>query len=335
MLIFVVLALVLHVVLANLAIGLSVTIPILKRRGELELSKKLMKFYASTYGLAGVFGTAFTVFLLSFYPSFIGFVGNVAFYPFAVSILLIVLHFLSIVLYWYGWDRFDPDTHFYVGITMAVTALLIPLGFRAVFGFINVPLGLELHPKPHLDFLKALSNPTFLALYPKSILASLTLTFTLLSSLRREFAKLAVVTLTLTCLAGIIYAETLTAIPYKFENAVSSPIFYAKMAVIALQFLALATIIKTGRGSIMATVCAFLGVALGETLNAVSQYPYAIADVSVLPKEMLGIVNLSAQNPLTSGLEAFTWAFLIPLLIASSILIYLISEPFRSSRTRS
>ncbi len=335
MLTFVLIALILHIVLVNLAIGLSVTIPILKRRGEGELSKSLMRFYASTYGLAGVFGTAFTVFLLAFYPSLIGFVGNIAFVPFAISILLIVLHFLSIVLYWYGWDKFTPETHFYVGMTMAVTAVLIPLGFRAVFGFLNTPLGLELQPKPHLDVLKALTNPTFLALYPKSILASLTLTFTVLSNLRREFAKLAMVTLALTCVAGIVYAETLTAIPYKFENAVGSPLFYAKMVVVALQFLALATFVRTGRGSILATVCAFMGVALGELLNAVSQYPYAIADVSALPKEMLGIVNLSAQNPLTSGLEAFTWAFLIPLLIASSILIYLISEPFRSSRTKS
>lgn len=62
--------------MVNLGIAFSTVIPILKRKGEkenneicLRTSKQLMNFYAATYGLAGVFGTAFTVFLLSFYQA--------------------------------------------------------------------------------------------------------------------------------------------------------------------------------------------------------------------------------------------------------------------------
>ena len=77
----------LHIVMVNLGIAFSTVIPILKRKGEkenneiyLRTSKQLMNFYAATYGLAGVFGTAFTVFLLSFYPSFIGLAGHLTFH---------------------------------------------------------------------------------------------------------------------------------------------------------------------------------------------------------------------------------------------------------------
>jgi len=339
----------LHVVLANLGIGLSTVIPPMKRKAEregderlLRKARRLMRFYASTYGLAGVFGTAFTVFLLSFYPDFIGLAGNIAFTPFALSVLLIALHFLCIVLYWYGWDRFDSGTHFAIGVLMAVSAVLIPLGFRAIFGFLNAPLGLELQPKLHLDTLKALANPTFLALYPKSVLAAFTLTFIILAYDDRTFAKLALVTLTLTAVLGIAYAITLRDLAfYKFQNAISSPIFFAKMFFVAGQFVALGVYLIRNDRTAIVTAGAFslTTVFLGEILNALSQYPYLIANTSMLPEgvraALMPIIDLSRPNPLTSGLTPITLAFLIPLLMASALLIHLVtSEPSPSSRTR-
>ncbi len=331
-----------HVALANLGIGLSTAIPLLKRRAEVEGGevlgkvKRLMRFYASTYGLAGVMGTAFTVFLLSFYPDFIGFAGKIAFVPFALSILLIALHFLCIVLYWYGWDRFDSSTHFAIGIVMAISAILIPLGFRAIFGFLNVPMGLEFQPKLHLDTLKALTNPTFLALYPKSILASFAVTLSLLAwafwdfKISEDFAKLSLVFLTATCFFGVVYAETLGVLaPSKFENAVHSPMLYAKLIFVAVQFVALTLFLRGWRNAVIpATACGFAGVFLGESLNALSQYPNLIANPSILPSSVrpsiAPILNLAKPNPLTQipGLYTITLAFLIPLLLASLVLIY-------------
>jgi len=339
----------LHVVLANLGIGLSTVIPLMKRKAEkdgnealLAKAKRLMRFYASTYGLAGVLGTAFTVFLLSFYPDFIGLAGNIAFTPFALSVLLIALHFLCIVLYWYGWDKFDANVHFAIGVTMAISAVLIPLGFRAIFGFLNVPIGLEIHPKLHLDTLKALSNPTFLALYPKSILASYALTFIILAYDDRRFAKLGLIALTATAILGIVYAETLRELAaYKFNNAISSPIFFAKMAFVSAQFIALIAYLKWNSRSCILAAGAFAltGVFMGEILNAFSQYPYLIVNTSILPENvrvaLAPIINLAHPNPLTNGLTAITLAFLIPLLLASALLIRLVtSEPSPSSRTR-
>ena len=267
--------------------------------------------------------------------------GNIAFTPFALSVLLIALHFLCILLYWYGWDKFEASTHFAIGMTMAISAILIPLGFRAIFGFLNVPIGLEFHPL-HIDTLKALTNPTFLALYPKSVLASFTLTFIILAYDDRRFAKLGLITLAATAVLGIIYAETLRVFAsYKFENAISSSLFFVKIAFVIAQFIALIAFLCNDSKSWIVSAGAFAltDVFLGEILNALSQYPYLIVNTSVLPENvrtaLAPIIDLAHPNPLTSGLTAITLAFLIPLLMASALLIRLVtSEPYPSSRTR-
>ncbi|WP_457548622.1 cytochrome ubiquinol oxidase subunit I [Archaeoglobus sp.] len=361
---FLALAFGLHVVMVNLGIGLSAIIPFTKRRAELNgdaemlrTAKNLMKFYASTYGLAGVFGTAFTVFLLSFYPAFLGLAGHITFVPFGLSICLIALHFLALTLYWYGWDKFSSEKHFAIGIIMMVSAILIPLGFRAIFGFLNVPMGLELQPKLHLDVLKALSNPTFLALYPKSIFASFSVTFVVLATAfayrRRElalkFAKLGLICLIATAVFGIIYAETLRIYAsYKYSNAFAflglkasydvSWMFLLKMAFVTIQFVALILFIVKENNKLMplAGFSALAGVFMGEMLNAFSQYPYLIVNVSGLPPEVVNaladIINMAKPNPIATmeSLYLITLAFLIPLLASASLLVYLVLKPEES-----
>ncbi|NAZ31150.1 MAG: cytochrome bd quinol oxidase subunit, partial [Acidilobus sp.] len=61
-----------HIVMVNLVIGLAVMVPLLKylgmRRGDqltINMARRLLRYYAVTYAIAGVFGTAFTVFLFS------------------------------------------------------------------------------------------------------------------------------------------------------------------------------------------------------------------------------------------------------------------------------
>ncbi len=346
----------LHIVMVNLGIGLSGTVPFLKRKAEIEgneeimrIARKSMKFYAATYALAGVFGTAFTVFLLSFYPSFIGLAGNIALVPFALSVCMIVLHFLSLTLYWYGWDKFNSERHFIVGLVMFISALLIPLGFRAIFGFLNVPIGLELTPKVHIDTLKALTNPTFLVLYPKSITASFALTFVILATAFRKseysksFAKLGLAFLILTSILGIAYAETLESYAnYKFTNVFGvfygvkpennvSYVFIIKMVFLAIQFIALMALLR-GKDKLMplAGFSALATVYLGEMLNAFSQYPLFIANTSVIPKEIANaladVINMAKPNPIATmeSLYAVTLAFLIPLIASACVLIYLI-----------
>ncbi len=242
----------LHITMVNLGIGLAWVVPYLKwraDRGERELesvARALMRFYAATYGVAGVFGTAFTVFLLSYYPHFLGFAGNITMIPFGLAIMMIVLHFFSISAYWYGWDRWSRRTHYFIGFLLGISALLIPVGFRAVFAFLNIPAGLGYDPAHHkfyLDVVAALTkNPTYLPLYVKSIAAAFTTTFLVVMGAyaykyfiagseeekqvalktAKMFAKPAAIGLGLMLLLGLWYAFSLESVPYKFNNVFAS-----------------------------------------------------------------------------------------------------------------
>jgi cytochrome d ubiquinol oxidase subunit I len=235
-----------HIAMVNIGIGLAVLVPYLKYRATrsgnehlLEFSHKLMRFYAATYGVAGVFATAFTVFLLSFYPQFLGLAGNITLIPFGISIIMIIVHFFSIATYYYGWDRWSEPVHNALGVLLAISALLIPLGFRSVFAFLNIPKGLYFDGlTPRLSLSQALTNPTLPPLYLKSIVAAITTGLIIVggyaavsyyrSSDEKYRATMkeviersvpwALVGLIIMFFLGLWYALSLRAIPYKFNN---------------------------------------------------------------------------------------------------------------------
>ncbi|NOZ89424.1 MAG: cytochrome BD quinol oxidase subunit I [Crenarchaeota archaeon] len=276
-----------HIAMVNLGIGLAWLVPYFKWKADKtgdqgleKVARSLMRFYAATYGLAGVFGTAFTVFILSYYPDFLGVAGHVALIPFAISILMIALHFFAIVSFWYGWDRFSRPALYAIGLALGVSALLIPLGFRAVFGFLNIPAGLQVNAvggevKYGLAVVDAIArNPTTIPLYVKSIVAAFTVTFfavmggyaykaarssgeerELALRVVRIMAKPAAVGAVLMIFLGLWYALSLQAVPYKFNNVFASLgwkvadgkafydvswLFILKMILFAVQFVALA-----------------------------------------------------------------------------------------------
>ncbi len=240
-----------HIAMVNLGIGLAWLVPYLKRRadtGEPELegpARSLMRFYAATYGVAGVFGTAYTVFLLSYYPHFLGLAGHLTLIPFGIAIVMIVLHFFSISAFWYGWDRWSRQAHYLIGALLAISATLIPLGFRGVFAFLNIPAGLSFDPatgKLYLNLSAAIAkNPTFLSLYVKSIGAAVTATFLVVAGVYaynaaraegpeaeayRKVAtmslKAGAVGLAVMVVLGAWYAVSLYHVPYKFNNIFAS-----------------------------------------------------------------------------------------------------------------
>ncbi|BES81561.1 cytochrome ubiquinol oxidase subunit I [Pyrodictium abyssi] len=337
----------LHIVMVNLGIGLAWLVPYFKRRadqGEREfedVAKTLMRFYAATYGVAGVFGTAFTVFLLSYYPKFLGVAGNITLIPFGLSILAIALHFFAITAYWYGWDRWSRPVHNLIGLLLGVSALLIPLGFRAVFAFLNIPAGLgfdSAEGKLYLDVVAALTkNPTFWPLYLKSIAAAFTATFMAVAGayaykafFRAEseeekrtalrvasmLAKPALVLLLVTAALGFWYAISLQNVPYKFNNVFAglgwsvgsgeayysvSWLFLLKMLLFLVQLAAMVYALPAlAKGSLDAGkaklllyggLAALATIAVGEYVNAFSQYPFFIA---VWPDVLAGNVPVEA-----------------------------------------
>lgn len=240
-----------HIAMVNLGIFLAIIVPYLKYRADKtgdegldQVAYRLMKFYAATYAIAGVYGTAFTVFLLSFYPGFIGLAGHLTLIPFGLAIIMIAIHFFSITAFYYGWNRWSRGAHYIIGILLAISSILIPLGFRVVFAFLNIPVGLTIVDGGlKLDVVKALTgNPTFAPLYIKSIVGAITagalvviggLLFSYHRTLRSDYKKgiedtikllipVALIGLILMPIIGLWYALSLREVPYKFNNIFSS-----------------------------------------------------------------------------------------------------------------
>ncbi|MEB3806460.1 MAG: cytochrome ubiquinol oxidase subunit I [Desulfurococcales archaeon] len=379
-----------HIVMVNLGIFLALYVPLLKYRADKKGDKpldavayKLMKFYAATYGVAGVFATAFTVFLLSFYPDFLGLAGNITLIPFGLAIIMIVVHFFSITGFYYGWHRWSRGTHYLFGFLLGLSAVLIPFAFRAVFAFLNIPVGLELAGgKLSLNVGKALTNPTFPPLYLKSLTAAITagafavaggLAFSAAKSndaeykravgvVTRDLAPVIAAGLVLMIVFGLWYAISLQDIPYKFNNVFArlgwkagdgtiahdlSWLFVLKMLFFAFQIYVIAVVykyLKSGEIPLSKASLALYGglaalftVALGELLNAFSQYPYFIACLgspqpcqdllAQIPKSQLqylaDVLNLETYNTLAvlEGVKIITSLFMI-FLIASTFYFF-------------
>ncbi len=381
-----------HIALVNLGIAFSTLVPYLKWRGEksgdpglVEVSRELMRFYAATYALGGVFGTAFTVFLLSFYPGFIGFAGHLLLVPFGLSAVFIIIHFFSIVAYWYGWGRFEARLHNLIGIVLALSAYLIPLGFRATFAFLNTPQGLRFAEadgyRAYLDLAEALGNPTFLPLYLKSLVGALTAGLLAVSGsyayralrkgqMEEAWRRLientlpwAMFGLAAMAALGFWYVVSLSGVEYKFNNIFGglgwrvgsgaiyhdySWLFLLKMALVAIQVLVIIYVFheKTTGASglsgrslkllVLAGGAGLLTIVAGEYLNAFSQYPYFVADItdpavlSSVPEPLrpmlASILDLTRTNPLASGrgLVVLTLGVMGALLVAAGFFLYIL-----------
>ncbi len=238
-----------HIVLVNIDIGLALIIPFLKRYGEktqnrllLALSRRYMRYLAIIYASAGVFATAFTVFLLSFYPPVISLISRLLFWPYTLALIFLGIRLFSISAYWYGWDRFSSEKHFYLGLVLASTSFLVPFSLRLPMAFFNTPTGLVSENPPQIDVvLQFLLNPTFWPFYLKSVFGALVATsFMLLTvhgyyycqkteyaedmtKLLKKYFSIGSASFIIAILAGIWYFFALSITSsFKFNNIVGS-----------------------------------------------------------------------------------------------------------------
>ena len=349
----------LHIVLVNLGVGISIIAPVLRLlarlRGDEDLDReayRLTRFYAATYAIGGVFGTAFTVYLFSYYPSFTSLLGRIALYNYALAITALVAHFLSLTLFYYGWNRLPYRIHIASGITLAASALLIVLGFRSVFAQLSSPVAVDLAEGRVLDPVRAvLGNPLLPPLYLKSIAAALTATLVAVGgwhAVRGEYRmasiylKPALAGLAVVFMAGLWYGFELRRVEYKFNNIFGglgiggepsldlSWLLIVKIILWLIQVagvtLALARGVERAKPLLAAAaIAALLAIPAGEYLNAYSQYPYFIPpEEAGAGGELASVLSLLSPNINTrSGvLQLVTVSFTTILLAAAAVYIY-------------
>ncbi len=349
----------LHIVLVNLGVGISIVAPILRLlarlRGDEDLDReayRLTRFYAATYAIGGVFGTAFTVYLFSYYPSFTSLLGRIALYNYALAIMALVAHFLSLTLFYYGWNRLPYRIHAASGVALAASALLIVLGFRSVFAQLSSPVAVDLAEGRVLDPVKAvLGSPLLPPLYLKSIAAALTATLVAAAgwhAVRSEYRmasiylKPALAGLAVVFLAGLWYGFELRRVEYKFNNIFGglgiggepsldlSWLLIVKFILWLIQVagvtLALARGVERAKSLLAASAtAALLAIPAGEYLNAYSQYPYFIPpEEAGAGGELASVLSLLSPNINTrSGvLQLITASFTVILLVATAVYVY-------------
>ncbi len=177
-------ALLLHISLVNLDIGLGVFSPLLEwlshKRGDKGLervAKELTKYLLAIYGSACAMGIVVSVMLLVFYPEFVRLVGLVLFWPFTLAAVFIFVRVLTVPVYYFTWGRVKLETHLSIGFIMALTGFMVAAMFRVVFSFTNFPQGLTVTRQGlEVDVARVFMNPTLPPLLLHSCLGALSTT---------------------------------------------------------------------------------------------------------------------------------------------------------------
>ena len=157
-------ALEMHLVFVNVIIGSTVLTVITRylayRRNDAGLevtARDMFRLMVVSELFGGVWGTILTVFMAGLFPSMTAIFMRVYFYPVAIALVGILISIPLIAIYWHLWGRVSPRTHSLIGIPMAISVLLVPIGFRYLFAGLDYPQ----YTMNYFNPLVAFSNPIY------------------------------------------------------------------------------------------------------------------------------------------------------------------------------
>ncbi|MGC8607496.1 MAG: cytochrome ubiquinol oxidase subunit I [Vulcanisaeta sp.] len=299
-------ALEMHLVFVNVIIGATVLTVItrylayLRRDPGLEsVARDMFRLMVVTELFGGVWGTILTVFMAGLFPSMTAIFTRVYFYPIAIALVGILLSIPLIAIYWHLWGRIDPRTHSLIGVPLAISVLLVPVGFRYLFA------GLDYPQYTTANLLTALSNPVYPPLIVHTLIGAMDIgafvTASVLATRRNmnpKGVRIALGTglalLVPQAIAGAYYFTVLERYdPYIASNIAGPllgydpssvmfyPAFYAAVALtIALGTTALYAFYAVMRGRVVRPAVISTGLlaeavlVLMEYVNDGSRYPY-------------------------------------------------------------
>lgn len=171
-----------HLTFVNINIGLGFYSVILRWKSlsnpePLRAARKIFKFLIATEVVSGVYGTMITVVLAGIWPTLVNIATIILFIPLIVSIIGIIIRLTSIAAYWYTWDKVGARIHLAIGLLMAFSGVMIPVGFRYIFAFINNPVGLTSLNPISGNIIEALMNPVYPPLLLHTLFGALSIGF--------------------------------------------------------------------------------------------------------------------------------------------------------------
>ena len=139
-------ALEMHLIFVNVIIGTTVLTVITRYLAYLRndpglevVARDMFRLMVVTGLFGGVWGTILTVFMAGLFPSMTAIFTRVYFYPVAIALVGILVSIPLIAIYWHLWGRVNPRTHSLIGIPLAISVLLVPVGFRYLFAGLDYP----------------------------------------------------------------------------------------------------------------------------------------------------------------------------------------------------
>jgi len=297
-----------HLVFVNVIIGATILTVVVRylayRRNDErldDLARDMFRLMVATDLFAGVWATILTVYMASAFPSMTAIFTRADFYPIAIALVGIVASIPLIAAYWHLWGRIGPRAHSALGIPLAASVLLVPIGFRYLFAELNNPQFLNPSFKP----IDAFANPLYPPLIAHTIIGAVDIGAFVLAAVlvARKEAGLEGIKMSLgvglallvpQAVAGGYYFAVLERYdPYIAANiagpllgydppsALFYPAFYAALAlVVALGAVALYAFYEALRGRVAKLATVATGVlaeavmVLMEYVNDGARYPY-------------------------------------------------------------
>ncbi|MGC8543385.1 MAG: cytochrome ubiquinol oxidase subunit I [Vulcanisaeta sp.] len=300
--------LIMHLIFVNVIIGAAVlTVSVrylayLRNDNYLEfLARRMFRILVIFDLFGGVWGTILTVYMGGFFPSMTAIFTKVYYYPVAVALTGILLSIPLIVMYWHLWGRISPRNHSLLGILLAASILLVPIGFRYLFAGLNYPVGIM----GGTDAVNPLLNPIYPPLIIHTILGGIDIGAFVIAAILATKSNLdvrgirislsvGVALLVPQAIAGAYYYVTLTEFDPYIANNISGPLlgarpelsfiyplFYVAIILVAvLAILGTTALYQADKGIISRPIVITTGIlsevilVLMEFVNDGSRYPY-------------------------------------------------------------
>ncbi|MGC8973765.1 MAG: cytochrome ubiquinol oxidase subunit I [Thermoproteus sp.] len=164
-----------HLVFVNVIIGATILTVLVRylayRHNDARLdalARDMFRLMVATDLFAGVWATILTVYMASAFPSMTAIFMKADFYPIAIALVGIVASIPLIAAYWHLWGRIGPRTHSALGIPLAASVLLVPIGFRYLFAELDYPQFM----KPGFSPTDAFANPIYPPLIAHTIIGA-------------------------------------------------------------------------------------------------------------------------------------------------------------------
>lgn len=140
-----------HIIIACFGVGFPIMILIAEWRGihrqdadAARLARRWAKIFAVLFAVGAVSGTILSFELGILWPALMGTFGDVWGLPFAIEGVAFFIEAIFLGIYLYGWDRFPPRAHLWLGIPIPIAGIASAWFVVTANAWMNQPAGFDI-----------------------------------------------------------------------------------------------------------------------------------------------------------------------------------------------